>query len=46
MKVKETKEGCWYKGQFIPLWGGALQQHQSGVLPGCAARIVKDSEMR
>ena len=22
MKVKETKEGCWYKGRFIPVWGG------------------------
>jgi len=22
MKPKQTKEGCWYNGQFIPLWGG------------------------
>ena len=22
MKAKVTKEGCWYKGKFIPVWGG------------------------
>lgn len=46
MKVKETKEGCWYKGQFIPLWGGLYsntsQEFFRGALPGLSRTLKCD----
>lgn len=45
MRAKEMIEGCWYKNKFIPV-GGALRQHDDGVLSGRAARSVEDFEMR
>lgn len=24
MKVKMTTKGCWFKGKFIPVWGGFM----------------------
>lgn len=49
MEVYESERderGLLVQGSVHTPMGGALQQHQSGVLPGSAARIVKDSEMR
>ena len=46
MKVKETKEGCWYKGQFIPLWGGlydnTTMEFFRGALPGLSRTLKCD----
>lgn len=45
MKVKETKEGCWYKGKFIPAWGGLYSQMSNnpsfirGALPGMSRAL-------
>ena len=46
MKVKETKEGRWYKGQFIPLWGGLYSNTSKkffrGALPGLSRTLKCD----
>lgn len=46
MKTKTTKEGCWYKGQFIPLWGGLYcntsQEFFRGALLGLSRTLKCD----
>lgn len=46
MKVKETKEGCWYKGKFIPVWGGLYsntsQEFFRGALLGLSRTLKCD----
>lgn len=46
MKVKETKEGCWYKGMFIPAWSGLYYndtpRHFRGALPGLSRTLKAD----
>lgn len=46
MRVKETKEGCWYKGRFIPVWGGlydnTTMEFFRGALPGLSRTLKCD----
>lgn len=43
MKAKTTKEGCWFKGKFIPVWGGLYSQSSPsfirGALPGLSRTL-------
>ena len=45
MKAKTTKEGCWFKGKFIPVWGGLYSQSSNnpsfvrGALPGLSRAL-------
>ena len=43
---ERDERGLPVQGEVHPGMGGALRQHHNGVLPGSAARIIKDSEMR
>lgn len=45
MKAKKTTEGCWFKGKFIPVWGGLYSQSSNnpsfirGALPGLSRAL-------
>ena len=46
MKVKTTTEGCWFKGRFIPVWGGLYDGTSidffRGALPGISRTLKCD----
>lgn len=48
MKPKQTKEGCWWKGQFIEAYAGCQPNVSSdfnrGGLPGLSRTLKADSE--
>lgn len=46
IEIYEREGRDYIQGKVHPSMGGALRQHDNGVLQGSAARIVKDSEMR
>lgn len=44
--MKTTKEGCWFKGRFIPVWGGLYDGTSidffRGGLPGISRTLKCD----
>lgn len=46
MKAKTTTEGCWFKGKFIPVWGGLYDgtsvEFFRGALPGISRTLKCD----